>query len=48
MSQTTILTRAEIESMGPPMPEELAETGIAEGFLCDLGTIPAVGADRVE
>jgi hypothetical protein len=36
MSQTTILTRAEIESMGPPMPEELAETGIAEGFLCDL------------
>jgi hypothetical protein len=36
MSQTTILTRAEIESMGPPLPEELAETGIAEGFLCDL------------
>ena len=36
MSQTTILTRAEIESMGPPMAEELAETGIAEGFLCDL------------
>jgi hypothetical protein len=36
MSQTTILTRAEIESMGPPIPEELADTGIAEGFLCDL------------
>jgi len=36
MSQTTILTRAEIESMGPPLPEELSETGIAEGFLCDL------------
>ncbi len=36
MSQTTILTRAEIESMGPPPPEELADTGIAEGFLCDL------------
>jgi len=36
MSQTTILTRAEIESMGPPMAEELTETGIAEGFLCDL------------
>src|SRR6478672_1639096 len=36
MSQTTILTRAEIESMGPPMPEELADTGVAEGFLCDL------------
>lgn len=31
-----ILTRAEIESMGPPVPEELAETGISEGFLCDL------------
>ncbi|MFN2530712.1 MAG: hypothetical protein ABR555_05405 [Pyrinomonadaceae bacterium] len=36
MSQTTILTRIEIESMGPPLPEELADTGIAEGFLCDL------------
>lgn len=36
MSQTTILTRVEIESMGPPPPEELADTGIAEGFLCDL------------
>jgi hypothetical protein len=36
MSQTTILTRAEIESMGPPVPEELADTGVSEGFLCDL------------
>lgn len=36
MSQTTILSRAEIESMGPAVPEELAETGISEGFLCDL------------
>lgn len=36
MSQTTILSRAEIESMGPAVPEELSETGIAEGFLCDL------------
>ena len=36
MSQTTILTRAEIESMGPPLPEELRDTGIAEAFLCDL------------
>src|SRR4029078_8803959 len=36
MSQTTILTRAEIESMGPPLPEELQDTGIGEGFLCDL------------
>jgi hypothetical protein len=36
MSHTTMLTRVEIESMGPPAPEELADTGIAEGFLCDL------------
>ena len=36
MSHTTILTRSEIESMGPPPPEELGDTGIAEGFLCDL------------
>src|SRR5678815_1885692 len=36
MSHTTILTRLEIESMGPPPPEELGDTGIAEGFLCDL------------
>jgi hypothetical protein len=36
MSQTTILTRSEVESMGPPVPNELADTGVAEGFLCDL------------
>jgi hypothetical protein len=36
MSNTTILSRAEIETMGPPVPEELNETGISEGFLCDL------------
>ncbi|MGB7926039.1 MAG: hypothetical protein WCF57_22560 [Pyrinomonadaceae bacterium] len=36
MTHTTIFTRAEIESMGPPMPEELADTGVAEAFLCDL------------
>lgn len=36
MSQTTILSRVEIEAMGPAVPEELADTGIAEGFLCDL------------
>ena len=36
MSQTAILTRAEMEAMGPPVPEELSETGVAEGFLCDL------------
>lgn len=36
MSQTAILTRAEIEAMGPLVPEELSATGIAEGFLRDL------------
>ena len=36
MSHTAILTRAEIESMGPPIPEEVGDTGIAEQFLCDL------------
>ena len=36
MSHTTMLSRSEVESMGPPAPEELADTGIAEGFLCDL------------
>src|SRR6185295_16530906 len=36
MSQTTILSRAEIESMGPPVPEELGELGVGESFLCDL------------
>src|SRR5829696_8297814 len=36
MSHTAILTRAEIESMGPPLPDEVSDTGIAEGFLCDL------------
>src|SRR6266850_1955531 len=36
MSQTTILSRAELESMGPPVAEEMADLGIAEAFLCDL------------
>ena len=35
MSHTAILSRAEIESMGPPLPEEISDTGISEGFLCD-------------
>src|SRR6266403_2220169 len=30
------LTRAEIESLGPPMPEELEETGLSEEFLSEL------------
>jgi hypothetical protein len=36
MSHTEILNRNEVETMGPPVPEEIADTGIAEGFLCDL------------
>ena len=36
MSQNSILTRCEIETMGPLVPEELSETGVAEGFLRDL------------
>jgi hypothetical protein len=36
MTQTNILTRMEVESMGPPVPEELAETDVPVSFLCDL------------
>jgi hypothetical protein len=36
MTQTSILSRLEVETMGPPVPEELAETDVSEGFLCDL------------
>ena len=36
MSQTTILSRSEVETMGPPVPEELADLGTGEAFLCDL------------
>ena len=36
MGHLSILSRAEIESMGPPTPEEVSETGIHEAFLCDL------------
>jgi hypothetical protein len=36
MTQTTILSRAEVETMGPPVPEEIADLGVGEGFLCDL------------
>ena len=36
MGHLSILSRAEIESMGPPTPEELSETGIHQAFLCDL------------
>ncbi|MGB8507508.1 MAG: hypothetical protein WCD76_03805, partial [Pyrinomonadaceae bacterium] len=36
MSHTGILTRVEIESMGPPVPDEIADTDVAASFLCDL------------
>ncbi len=36
MGNLDILTRAEIERLGPPIPEELAETGISEAVLCEL------------
>jgi hypothetical protein len=36
MTQTTILSRNEVEAMGPPVPEELADLGVGEGFLCEL------------
>src|ERR1700682_1102892 len=36
MSPTTILSRAELEAMGPPAPEEIADLGVGEGFLCEL------------
>lgn len=36
MGNLSFLTRAEIESLGPPTPEELEETGVADAFLRDL------------
>lgn len=36
MAHLNILTRMEIESLGPPTPEELTDTGVHEQFLCDL------------
>jgi hypothetical protein len=36
MSHLSILTRAEIESLGPPTPEDLEDTGVADIFLRDL------------
>jgi len=36
MGNLSFLTRAEIESLGPPTPEELEETGVPQGFLRDL------------
>lgn len=36
MAHLNILTRAEIESLGPPALDELEDTGVADQFLCDL------------
>jgi hypothetical protein len=36
MPHLNILTRAEIESLGPPALDELEDTGVAPAFLCDL------------
>ncbi|MDQ3753949.1 MAG: ATP-binding protein [Acidobacteriota bacterium] len=36
MIDTDVLPRAEILSMGLPVPEELAHTGVSASFLCDL------------
>src|SRR5207249_2265590 len=36
MGNLSFLTRAEIESLGPPTPEELKETEVSEAFLRDL------------
>jgi hypothetical protein len=36
MGHLSFLTRAEIESLGPPIPEDLEEAGVSEAFLRDL------------
>src|ERR671926_963394 len=36
MGNLSILSRSEIEGLGPPMLEELADSGVHEQFLCDL------------
>lgn len=36
MGHLSFLTRAEIERLGPPIPEDLEETGVSEAFLSDL------------
>src|SRR5215216_1536794 len=36
MGNLSFLSRAEIESLGPPIPEELDETGVSQAFLRDL------------
>jgi len=36
MGHLSILSRSEIDSLGPPMLEEMGDSGIHEQFLCDL------------
>ena len=36
MGLLNLLTRAELESFGPPTPEEFSEIGISQTLLCDL------------
>ncbi len=36
MGNLSFLSRAEIEGLGPPIPEELDETGVSQAFLRDL------------
>ena len=36
MGHLSFLTRAEIENLGPPMPEDLAETGVSDALLRHL------------
>jgi hypothetical protein len=36
MGNLSFLSRAEIESLGPPIPEELDETGVSQAFLREL------------
>jgi hypothetical protein len=36
MGHLSFLTRAEIERLGPPIPEDLEEAGVSEAFLRDL------------
>src|SRR5574341_873005 len=36
MGPLGILTRDEIETLGPPVPEELADVGVSQAFLADL------------
>ncbi|HAF24490.1 MAG TPA: AAA family ATPase [Blastocatellia bacterium] len=36
MAYLNILRREEIESLGPPTPEDPEETGVSDTFLCDL------------